>query len=182
MFPDRVGRLALDGVVDANHYVSPVWLGSQIDMDKAWASFFTYCHAAKSACKFYRDGDKVEDIDHRYQAVMEDLRKNPLPLVLQDTKTPALLTFSDFRSQVFRSSYAPIFGFPLLAKALDILDRKLGEILELTPTPPSYDLKPVCEHAGPQRNYIGDAQRATLCGDKRYPVSIRELETCSSQC
>jgi hypothetical protein len=162
----------LDGVVDADQYVSSVWFESQTDMDKAWASFFTYCHTAKSACRFYRDGDKVEDIVKRYQAVMEDLRENPLPLVMRDSKMPAILTVSDFRLLVFRTAYSPIGGFPLIATALDILDRKLGEILEFTPTPPSYDLKPVCEHASPQRNYPGDAQRATLCGDKRYPVSI----------
>jgi pimeloyl-ACP methyl ester carboxylesterase len=28
MFPDRVGRVVLDGVVDADHYVAPVWVGS----------------------------------------------------------------------------------------------------------------------------------------------------------
>ncbi|PQE16873.1 alpha beta-hydrolase protein [Rutstroemia sp. NJR-2017a BBW] len=171
MFPDRVGRLVLDGVVDADQYVSSVWFGSQTDMDKAWASFFTYCHTAKSACRFYRDGDKVEDIDHRYQAVMEELRENPLPLVMRDSMMPAILTVSDFRLQIFMSAYAPIWGFPLIATALDILDRKLGEILEFIPTPPSYDLKHVCEHASPQLYYPGDAQKATLCGDKRYPLN-----------
>ncbi|KAM3075462.1 hypothetical protein ACMFMG_007609 [Clarireedia jacksonii] len=171
MFPDRVGRLVLDGVVDADHYVSPIWLESQRDMHKVWASFFNYCHTAKFACRFYRDGDQVKDIEQRYQAVMEDLQENPLPLVLRDSKTPALLTVSAFKLQVFQSAYAPMNQFPLLALALDILDRKLGEILEYTPTPPSYDLKPVCEHAGPQRNYPNDAQRAILCGDKRYPLN-----------
>lgn len=33
MFPDRVGRVVLDGVVDADLYVSPIWSDSLRDAD-----------------------------------------------------------------------------------------------------------------------------------------------------
>lgn len=172
MFPDRVGRLVLDGVVDADHYVAPLWLESQLDADKVWSSFFRYCHEAKSACQFYRADDEVSDLEERFDSAMKTLEESPVSLVLKDTSTPLILTYSDVKLAIFMALYAPLQGFRAIAILLDTLERKQENLLELNPTPLSYDLKPVCEHSQPAWSYIGDAQRATMCSDKRYPVSM----------
>lgn len=173
MFPDRVGRLVLDGVVDADHYVSLAWIGSQRDADKVWSSFFTYCHEAKSACQFYRDNDEVKDIEERYKSVLENLKENPVSFVLKDTLTPLILTYSDVKFAIFMTLYAPMQGFRVAAQLLDILERNLGDYFEFSPTPPSYDLQPICAHPFPQWSYPNDAQRVIMCGDKKYPVSMQ---------
>lgn len=172
MFPDRVGRLVLDGVVDADHYVAPIWQESQRDADKVWSSFFKYCHEAKSGCQFYRANDEVTDIEERFESVMKTLKENPISYVLKDTLTPLILTYSDVKFLIFMALYAPMQGFRSVAGLLDILERNLGDWFGVYPTPPSYDLKPVCAHSQPRWSYPDDAQRAILCSDKKYPVSI----------
>ncbi|APA08232.1 hypothetical protein sscle_03g030020 [Sclerotinia sclerotiorum 1980 UF-70] len=171
MFPDRVGRLVLDGVVDADHYVAPIWRESQRDADKVWSSFFKYCQEVKSACQFYRVNDQIVDIEERFKSVIENLKENPISLVLKDTQTPFLMTYSDVKLLIFGALYAPIQGFASVAQLLDNLERSLGDWFEFTPTPLSYDLKPVCEHAQPRWSYPNDAQRAILCSDKKYPLN-----------
>ncbi|KAA8573083.1 hypothetical protein EYC84_003613 [Monilinia fructicola] len=171
MFPDRVGRLVLDGVVDADHYVAPIWKESQRDADKVWSSFFKYCHEAKSSCQFYKPNDEITDIEERFESVMENLKENPISLVMKDTLTPFILTYSDIKFVVFMALYAPMQGFRSLAALLVILERNLGDWFEFDTTPPSYDLKPVCEHSQPRWSYADDAQRAIMCSDKRYPLN-----------
>ena len=72
MFPDRVGRLILDGVgqyssysletftkfvllVDADGFVGPLWTESSWDTNKVFDSFATYCHKAGKRCHLYED-------------------------------------------------------------------------------------------------------------------------------
>ena len=54
MFPDKVGRVILDGVVDADHYVGPTWVDSLIDTDAIWDQFFVGCHEAGPSCKLFQ--------------------------------------------------------------------------------------------------------------------------------
>ncbi|KAM0144039.1 hypothetical protein ACHAO1_000318 [Botrytis cinerea] len=171
MFPDRVGRLVLDGVVDADYYVAPIWLESQRDADKVWSSFFKYCHEAKSACEFHRENDKVTDIEERFESVMEKLKKNPISVVLKDSLTPSLVTYSEVKYQIFQMLYAPLYGFRVLAPLLDALERNLEDFFEFIPTPPSYDLETVCKHSQPKWIYFNDAQRVIFCSDKKYPLN-----------
>jgi len=42
MFPDRVGRVILDGVVDADLYVSPIWSDSVRDADASKSLLLKY--------------------------------------------------------------------------------------------------------------------------------------------
>ncbi|KAF7862938.1 uncharacterized protein EAF02_010487 [Botrytis sinoallii] len=140
MFPDRVGRLVLDGVVDADHYVAPIWLESQRDADKVWSSFFKYCHEAKSACQFYRENDKVTDIEERFESFMERLKENPISVISKDVLAPFLVTYSDVKYQIFLMLYAPLYGFRAAAELLDALERNGEDWFDFIPTHPSYDL------------------------------------------
>ncbi|KAF7907726.1 uncharacterized protein EAF01_005312 [Botrytis porri] len=171
MFPDRVGRLVLDGVVDADNYVAPIWLESQRDADKVWSSFFRYCHEAKSACQFYRKTDKVTDIEERFESVMWRLKESPISLVSKDTLIPFLVTYSDVKYQIFQTLYAPLYGFQAVAQLLDILERNPEDWIEFTPTPPLNDFEFVCKHSQPKWSYFDDAQRVILCSDKKYPLN-----------
>lgn len=51
MFPDRIGRVVLDGVVDPDDYVSGTWLTSNRDTDDSFLTFFLSCYAAGSSCR-----------------------------------------------------------------------------------------------------------------------------------
>lgn len=172
MFPDRVGRVVLDGVVDADLYVSPMWSDSIRDADAIFNSFSRYCHLAKDGCLLYRDGDKVEDVQNRFQGALESVKTNPITIVEDKTKSPVIVTYSDFRMLMFAVLYGPTAGFPAIAYFANLLylgqREAIGQLLASSVV--LYDLGPICDSSLPTWSYPTEAQVAIMCSDKRYPV------------
>lgn len=185
MFPDRVGRVILDGVVDADQYIAPVWLDSIRDSDAVMASFFKYCHEAGAKCAFYRTNDNEKNLEARYYEIMAKLKDNPIMAIVPQTKMPTIISHSDIKMVLFSALYSPIAAFPLVAVVLDHLDQgevdSLGQFIRL---PSNYDMKPIlCSSAMPAWYYPGEAQPAIMCSDKRYPLNetLSHLETMFEQ-
>ena len=59
MFPDRVGRVALDGVVSPQGYLSNFTSASVTHLDGVLALFFVYCYEAGEGCAFNGSSPKV---------------------------------------------------------------------------------------------------------------------------
>jgi pimeloyl-ACP methyl ester carboxylesterase len=77
MFPNSVGYMVLDGVVDPVGYVTTYTSQSLFHLDGIIASFFIYCHeAGPSECSYYT-GSTPKDIYERFnQSFMQlDARK-----------------------------------------------------------------------------------------------------------
>ncbi|KAG4417337.1 hypothetical protein IFR04_009552 [Cadophora malorum] len=176
MFPDRVGRVILDGVVDADHYVSPVWRGSIQDADKISTSFSYYCHKAEGGCALYRSGDVVSDIEDRFQAVIERIKENPVTLIHPMSKQPFIITNSHIRMILFSVLYNPNVGFSAVAWIFDMLSRGEDEILGQIVALP--EPEPFCAATLPAELFPNEAQIAIMCSDKRYPFndSLPELQ------
>jgi len=170
MFPSRVGRIILDGVVDYNGYLEPIWTNSIEDTDAVLSSFFTYCHQAGPRCQLYKANDTVSDIQARFDIAMEKLKENPIEVVLEDTKTPLTITHSSIRGQLFLALYSPTAMFPAVATLVWLIYWDLTDLLSGGATPPSFDLKPLCAPPKSARNYNSEAQIAIMCGDKTNPV------------
>ena len=173
MFPGRVGRVVLDGVVDADHYVAPVWADSIMDSDTISESFNEYCHQAKEKCAVYRQGDEVRDIRDRIQGVQEKIKENPITFIEPNTKMPVILEYALLKSLQFMTLYSPTGLFPLLAQVIDTLYREdieqLRSILFVGGGP---DLHGICAPPLPAWLYPNEAQGTIMCSDKRYPVSF----------
>lgn len=176
MFPDKVGRVILDGVVDADHYVEPIWVDSLRDADAIWEGFFTSCHEAGQKCKFFRDGDEVGDIRDRYYTLMDRLQKQPAIVIpaQPDANFAVLITASDVKKAVFASLYAPNAGFAGLAVLLDLIHE---DNLSLFVGPM---IPPVVCHDMDTTYLPNDAQAAIMCSDKRYKVRCPVLCLSSS--
>lgn len=174
MFPDKVGRIILDGVVHADHYVNPTWESSITDADAIWDKFFIYCAEAGAACSFYRTGDGSEDIRQRFDEVMAVLEEEPAAVLLPDTNLPALVTASDMKKSIFFGGlYAPIDGFPVVADLLaHALDGRLGEIAK------GEGMVTLCGNLT-LPVWPDDAMRAIACSDKRYTFggNLTELQS-----
>jgi pimeloyl-ACP methyl ester carboxylesterase len=70
LFPERVGKMILDGVVDSEMYYRGAWDDNMNQADEAVESFFTYCHAAgPEKCGFY--ANSTEGISARLSALIE---------------------------------------------------------------------------------------------------------------
>jgi pimeloyl-ACP methyl ester carboxylesterase len=168
MFPDRVGRMILDGVVDADYYVSPVWEESLLDTDKVLDRFFLYCARAGRRCSLYREGDKAEDVGRRYSEIMERLQTSPVTFTHPEHFYPVILRASYVKTIVFSVLYSPIQGFPILAMLLNwIHEGRFDELAGLF-----QDATLMCSIIGNPAitGMLSDAQRAIMCSDKTQRV------------
>lgn len=179
MFPDRVGRVILDGVVDADHYVGQTWKGALQHSDLVLKTFFRYCHEAGERCAFSRSGETDSDIEKRYLKVMDDFRKNPIIGLEPASQIPMTASVSFLRQVIFSTLYAPIGGFPIVAEILDALEKGKDDIVLgwLRPFSVFFDYQPYCSKAAGPFSGLGgfEAQKAIVCADKRYKVPIHSL-------
>jgi pimeloyl-ACP methyl ester carboxylesterase len=118
MFPDRVGRFVIDGVVDADTWVAGLGTKSVIFTDEAFASFFEFCHlAGSSTCSFYA-GNSAKDIRHRFEKILSAFN-GPLAEVRNQTDAPLVEIYLEtFKTLLFQSTYYPIAFYPILSDAL----------------------------------------------------------------
>lgn len=130
LFPDRIGRLILDGVVDVEKYYKGATSGLS-QSDEAVAGFAKACQAAgKDKCAFYYP--TADEILKRMRSVLEDLRKNPVPVADPTiSPLPTLVTYEDLVFILFAGLYSPIDGFPLLAQIFAELEQRNGSSLAL---------------------------------------------------
>ncbi|CAO2656749.1 Nn.00g055520.m01.CDS01 [Neocucurbitaria sp. VM-36] len=128
MFPDRVGRLILDGVVSSYDYNHSLGNGSLTDTEKAMRSFYTFCHhSGPGVCPLATANGTVSDVEERFQSIVQSLYHNPL--VLSSSQGPEILTFSDVKLLIFGAVYQPMTAFGLIAELLAAVEAGKGEIL-----------------------------------------------------
>lgn len=174
MFPERVGRVILDGVVDVDLYTSPMWQESLYDADKVLAQFFEYCSAAGPKCALHRPSDTgPTDVRKRFYQILDELDTHPVSFIHPEFFYPVLLRSEFVCGVVFTVLYQPIALFPVMANLLNLLYE--GQFEHLGPL--FVDLQLMCHAQGnPAVNLISDAQRAIMCGDKTSPVNLTLVE------
>ena len=174
MYPERVGRVILDGVVDADLYTSPMWQESLYDADKVLGQLFEYCVAVGPKCALYRSSDTgPEDVRKRYDQILRELDAHPVSFTHPEYFYPVLLRSELIRGITFTVLYQPVLLFPALATILNVLYEGQFEYLG----PLFGDLQLLCRELGsPELNVVSDAQRAIMCGDKTSPVNLTPAE------
>ncbi|KAI0772753.1 TAP-like protein-domain-containing protein [Trametes elegans] len=96
MFPNRVGRVAIDGVVDANLWANvPAYKWERYfenSTDDAYKTFISDCaQAIQGSCALANgDDEKPDDLMARVESFVEGLYYEPLPV--PDAKVPGILT------------------------------------------------------------------------------------------
>ncbi|KAI1451375.1 alpha/beta-hydrolase [Annulohypoxylon moriforme] len=165
MFPDKVGRIILDGVVDADHYVSPMLDNAIFDADAIWGKFFDYCADAASRCPLSQPGDKPEDIKRRFDETMNWLEKEPVIVLPDQANVPIMITASDVKMIIFSALYSPNVLFSAIATLVKaIVDGNLHS-MTANPTPT------VLCHNITLPQWPDDAQKVIGCSDKRYKLN-----------
>jgi len=121
LFPGRVGRIVVDGIVDAEAYYQGSWANELVDADKAFHYFFQTCFSAgrNGSCAFWADSPAA--IEARFDAVIEDLTLHPIPVALG---APSLFTISDFKKYMSRVPYRPMQTFSRFARVLVQLEQR----------------------------------------------------------
>ncbi|KAL2070425.1 hypothetical protein VTL71DRAFT_13451 [Oculimacula yallundae] len=119
MFPERVGRVVVDGVVDPDEYAAgTIDSLSNIDMDAVMATFFVYCYAAgPSQCPF-SIGASAYDIYHRFETMINHLNVTQAVQQKWENATAIGSTIQTMQSGLFGALSDPPEYFPRLSIAL----------------------------------------------------------------
>lgn len=122
MFPDRVGRMILDGVLDAEQYYENDWRDVADQMDGTMEAFSSFCHSAgPEKCSFW--GPTPTNISARINNIIQQLRDHPVPVSgVQSRTPPTLVTYSDLKALFINALYLPLARFPVMADILQQIE------------------------------------------------------------
>ncbi|SJL15396.1 uncharacterized protein ARMOST_18893 [Armillaria ostoyae] len=154
MFPDKVERMVLDGVVDVDAYYSGDWRNKIADADKAMQSFFDGCVAAgPDACAFY--ASTAEQISDNLDSLYDSLLIQPVPVV--SPPFYGVVDYAALRATVWDALCSPYDLFSILAEGLASLAAGNGTII--------YEVQ--ADVYDPSSGYDNsrDAEIAIACGD-----------------
>ncbi|KAJ7616540.1 TAP-like protein-domain-containing protein [Roridomyces roridus] len=160
MFPDKVGRLVIDAVMDAEDYYAGEFSNNLIDTDKVWSAFLNECVAAgPTRCPIY--APTAAEIQTIVDGLYASLRKRPIPV-----RTPTsygIVDYSVMRNVIFMSFYRPYASFPTLAQAL--ADLKAGNATGLYKMFEKLQFKCSCEADELLFENVIDGGVAVQCND-----------------
>ncbi|OAA79680.1 Alpha/beta hydrolase fold-1 [Akanthomyces lecanii RCEF 1005] len=161
MFPDRVERMVLDGIVDAELYYRNAYTANAEDMDKTMERFVSSCHSAgPQKCCFW--GPTPENITARLDNIVRRLQNHPVPISgAQSQDLPTLVTYSDLKALFLTTIYTPLASFPMMAEVLHQVEQ--GNASALT--------------GAFQRSIINsDANHVIQCADAYRTNSLTTIE------
>lgn len=124
LFPNRIGRMILDSVLDTEDYLLDGWRAAATDTDAVIHSFFQYCFdAGPTKCAFHQNATSVEDLEERYLAIYNRFKKSPVEYFDNSVKYPITLTWQDASLLVFGTgAYNVYFAAPEIAQALALVE------------------------------------------------------------
>ncbi len=117
MFPDRVGRVVLDGVLDPDETAKGSGLKMVTLADDSFSTFFLYCHLAGPACPFYT-GSTANDIYLRFEAIVNQLNVTQALEENWDNSTAIWILLQGIKGYVSTATYHAIDQFPPVAELL----------------------------------------------------------------
>ncbi|KAF2226063.1 TAP-like protein-domain-containing protein [Elsinoe ampelina] len=128
LFPDRIERLIVDGVVDADDYVAVDWIDDLRDTETVMDLFYYHCaRVGYPTCPL---ADEKKPTAAKVQARTKDILKkmwhSPIPIL---EPYADVVSWSDIRGLIFASLYSPITSFPYLANVLAQLEKGDGTLL-----------------------------------------------------
>ncbi|KAH7310031.1 hypothetical protein BKA65DRAFT_414371 [Rhexocercosporidium sp. MPI-PUGE-AT-0058] len=123
MFPDRLGRVVIDGVVDPDLYIAAdINALYTIDQDKVFSTFFLYCHqAGPTLCPFYT-GKTPVDIYNRFESMLSDLNFTYAKQQHWENATAMISVVEILKDALRPTSYDPMKWFPVLGTGLVTVD------------------------------------------------------------
>ncbi|KAH8679363.1 hypothetical protein BGZ61DRAFT_457094 [Ilyonectria robusta] len=166
MFPDRVGRMILDGIVNAEQYYNNDWRDNVDQMDLAMEKFSSFCHSAgPEKCSFW--GPTPAEITARMDRIIHQLQNHPVPISgVQRRDLPTMVTYSDLKALFFNTIYNPVASFPAMADILHQIER--GDVSALAGRFDGLDI-------------TSDARLAIQCADTYRRNRLTTIEAFKSQ-
>ncbi|KAL2840891.1 TAP-like protein-domain-containing protein [Aspergillus pseudoustus] len=123
LFPDNVGPMILDGVLDVEDIYKLGWSKNLYDSDKAIEAFYDFCHrGGPKNCAFW--GPSVKNIRERLHKLLDHLKYNPIPVSNSPAcSLPLLATYSGVKEMALQAVFLPLGAFPVFAAVLAGLEK-----------------------------------------------------------
>jgi pimeloyl-ACP methyl ester carboxylesterase len=122
LFPDRIGRVVLDGALDPDETAKESGLNMVTQTDEAFSTFFLYCHlAGPSACPFYT-GTTPHDIYLRFEAIVSQLNATQALEQNWDNATAIWIVLQGLKGVIFPATYHAVDDFPLIGELLPAVE------------------------------------------------------------
>ncbi|KLO10612.1 hypothetical protein SCHPADRAFT_942694 [Schizopora paradoxa] len=81
MFPDNVGRIVIDGVVDSENYYAGLWSNNLLDADAALLDICSACmNAGPDKCALHESS--AELVLQRINNILKDIKLSPIPIFI----------------------------------------------------------------------------------------------------
>ncbi|GAB7344992.1 hypothetical protein MBLNU457_3416t1 [Dothideomycetes sp. NU457] len=117
MFPDRIHRFMLDGVVDAEDYTAGLWYDNLVDTEKSVDTFYSNCaRVGYPTCPLAGPKATAADVKKRVQDLV--LHRHFNPLAVSGPGYSQIISYSDIRTLIFAALYSPMATYPFMSKLL----------------------------------------------------------------
>ncbi|TFY68086.1 hypothetical protein EVJ58_g1231 [Rhodofomes roseus] len=162
MYPDKIDRMIIDGVYDAQEYVKASYTTNLVDNDAIVEAFFTFCHqAGPEKCPLYEPSP--EAIKSRVDAIINKVESTPVPVPFAE-HGPMVFSKKLLYELIFIMTYKPILFFPDLATMLIGAERNNGSAISAVVNKFLPDYECACERKQPWLE-SNEALMAIGCGD-----------------
>lgn len=184
LFPERIERLIIDGVVDSEEYYNGGWYTALTDTDKAVKTLWSYCfEAGPELCPFHKNASSPEELEQRFKKIFESLKESPISAVDPLLRiTPVTISWQDISSYILGLTYFPITGFPMLAQMFAELEEgnltttASSDIEATFLVPTSYDNRYVRTQT-PCFDQVGRTNISTI---EKYAEHVKKMNEMSS--
>lgn len=116
LYPDRIGRMLIDGVMDMEDHYNGGWEKSITDGDVAARYFFKRCfEAGPTLCQFHQNATSWEELEQRYNELLRKLTDSPIAVGdlssaaqaadLGIVLTPTIFKWQSLVNYMFTTSY-----------------------------------------------------------------------------
>lgn len=127
MFPERVGSMVLDSVLNPVSIQTSFTKDTLTHLDGIIAGFFLYCHAAGPEMCVYYTGESPMDIWERFAASFRQLDTTSISITLgTEWKVAYEEALFTLKVALFNLSYTPNISFEQLAEILLSLEKALS--------------------------------------------------------
>ena len=128
MYPDRMDKVVLDGVLNPRNYYRGYDLQQLVDTDKTWDEFFKGCVASPEACALAQHGSTPEDLKNKVYELLWRLKYQPFAA---GSDVADIIDYTLVKQAISGSIYSPSFWPPLAAAFDGLLTGNLTAVIDL---------------------------------------------------
>ncbi|CAG8984166.1 hypothetical protein HYALB_00008168 [Hymenoscyphus albidus] len=173
MFPDRIGRVVLDGVVDADDWMSGNILRAGTLTDDVFLAFFEYCYLAGPKMCSYYSGSSAGDMLKRFERTVRRFDVKTATRQNRANSSALILGLEGLKVLARPKLYTPTATFSQLADLLVIYEQisrniSLDAIIQME--------KRIGQNIDLVANAADESLRTISCTDSRHRLYNHTLQ------